>query len=74
MPRVGLNGSAIECNGDDGEVLEVKGRRFDQIRAEFLPRVAFGEDGVAQRTRTEAAGFVVTDFEDQFHVYRTAFD
>jgi len=48
--------------------------RFDHIRAEFLPRVAFGENGVAQGTRAEAAGFVVADFEDQFHFYRIAFD
>ena len=51
-------------------VLKVQSDCLQNIGTELFPRVAFGEDGMAQRTRAKATFLCVANLEDQLHDLR----
>jgi len=59
----------VQLNKSWGQwgILKVEGSRLKDIGTKLFPCVTFGENGVTEGSRTVAAFFGVSHFEDELH-------
>ena len=62
-----LNKVQLDQLWANSRVFEMKARGLTNVVTELFPRIAFGEDGVPERSRGVPAFFRFTHLEEEFH-------